>query len=191
VADHDAALREVAALVSAVLRNSPPALGAEIRPVASRLGNDARPEAVENLLRETAATCLCGISRGAPRKVTPYACPVHGTPCDECGGLESCKPGCGLGYAPVDSGRDSDGTPWAVAASIPGMIVSVGSEDVLLKGEQRDRFAEAVARAVTPGQVSRKRGNHGPGCGCTPCKAEWPDEARQAAQAAGTEDRHG
>jgi hypothetical protein len=54
----------------------------------------------------------------------------------------------------IDSGTDSDGTPWSVAASAPGMIVSVGAEDVLLKGAGRDRFAEAVARAVTPGQVT-------------------------------------
>jgi hypothetical protein len=54
----------------------------------------------------------------------------------------------------IDSGRDSDGTPWAIAASDAGLIASVGTEDVLLKGEQRDRFAEPVARAVTPGQVT-------------------------------------
>lgn len=116
----------------------------------------AGPEAAEALLRKTLGlkTCLCGISPGAPSEVIPLACPVHGTPCEECGGLEACRPAHAGGFAPVDSGTDSDGTPWAVAASIPGLIVSVGTEDVFLKGEQRDRFAEAVARAVTPGQVA-------------------------------------
>jgi hypothetical protein len=122
------------------------------------LGEDDSAEVVAGVLRKAlgpdAPACLCGISPGAPSEVIPPACPVHGIPCGECGGLEACKPGCGDGYAPVDSGMDSDGTPWAIAASDVGLIASVGAEDVLLKDAERDRFAEAVARAVTPGQVT-------------------------------------
>jgi hypothetical protein len=156
--DHDTALREVAALVWAGLRYAPEALEAQIRPIADRLGlgEDDGTEVVAAELRKALGlkTCLCGISPGAPSEVIPPACPVHGIPCGECGGLEACKPGCGDGYAPVDSGMDSDGTPWAIAASDAGLIASVGAEDVLLKGAERDRFAEAVARAVTPGRVT-------------------------------------
>jgi hypothetical protein len=54
----------------------------------------------------------------------------------------------------VDSGFDSDGTRWALTVTGDGLglLVSVGFEDALLYGADRDRFAEAAARAVTPGQ---------------------------------------
>lgn len=97
--DHDTALREVAALVSAALQYGPPALEAEIYPVAFRLGTaDTGPETVERLLRAElglTARCLCGITPGAPSEVIPLACPVHGTPCESCGSLEECKENCG------------------------------------------------------------------------------------------------
>jgi hypothetical protein len=120
------------------------------------LGEDDSAEVAAEVLRKALGlkACLCGISPGAPSEVIPLACPVHGTPCGECGGLKACRPRCGDGYATVDSGTDSAGMPWAIAAGDSGLIVSVGCEDVLPKGSERDRFAEAVARAVTPGQVT-------------------------------------
>jgi hypothetical protein len=134
------------------------------------IGKDDSAEVVVTELRKALGlkACLCGITPGAPSEVIPVACPVHGTPCEDCGGVETCKPGCGDGYAPVDSGTDSDGTPWGIAASGSGLTVSVGTEDVLLKGGERDRFAEAVARAVTPGQAA------GTEDGC-PIEAVLPD----------------
>jgi hypothetical protein len=62
------------------------------------------------------------------------------------------------GYAPVDAGKDVHGTPWAVSVTVtekgPGLIVSTGHGDLLFEGAERERYAEAVARAVSPGQVS-------------------------------------
>jgi hypothetical protein len=75
-------------------------------------------------------------------------------------------------YVNADNDRTPSGISWRVGTWGDKLYVYVGGALVSLEGEQRDRFAEAVARAVTPGQVNRKRGNHGPGCGCTPCKAE-------------------
>jgi hypothetical protein len=182
--DHDAALREVAALVSAVLRDGTPALEAEIYPVAFRLGTGAvgSPETVERLLRRElglGAKCLCGIGPGAPSEVIPLACPVHGTPCDECGGLEACKPGCGETCEATGTpsgtvcGRPSAGLYRAVCAH--GHVRErrlcarhASSEEGLwcrdcfeLDGEAAHvcdvtpvLVAEAVARAVTPGQVT-------------------------------------
>jgi hypothetical protein len=159
--DRDTALREVAALVSAVLRNGPPALEAEIRPVALRLGL-VGPDAIEKLLREPAAGCLCGITPGAPSEVIPLACPVHGIPCEDCGEVESCKPGCGEGDGSTEagSGFDSDGTRWALTVTRDGngLLVSVGFEDAFLYGEQRERFTEAAARTAMPGQGVRDAG---------------------------------
>lgn len=43
------------------------------------------------------AGCRCGITPDAPSEVIPVACPVHGTPCEYCGGLESCKGDCNGG----------------------------------------------------------------------------------------------
>jgi hypothetical protein len=43
--------------------------------------------------RRADAKCLCSID--GPGEVIPPACPVHGTPCDVCGGLESCAEDCG------------------------------------------------------------------------------------------------
>lgn len=94
--DRDTALRKVAALVSAALRNGPPALENELYPVAFLLGAEALagPEAAEKALRQALGLCLCGISPGAPSEVIPPACPVHGIPCEYCGGVESCKENC-------------------------------------------------------------------------------------------------
>jgi len=100
MSDHGTALREVAALVAAALRNSPPSLEAEIYPVAFRLGlgPDATPEAAEKALREALRealglkACRCVISGG---ELLPAACAVHGIPCEVCGGRESCMDDCG------------------------------------------------------------------------------------------------
>lgn len=49
-----------------------------------------------------------------------------------------------------------NGITWEVGASKRGsLILTVGPATVALAGDERDRFAEAVARAVTPGQTSR------------------------------------
>lgn len=37
-------------------------------------------------------SCRCILGGG---ELLPLACPVHGTPCEVCGGLESCEDGCG------------------------------------------------------------------------------------------------
>jgi hypothetical protein len=47
------------------------------------------------------------------------------------------------------------GITWEVGASKRGsLILTVGVATIALAGDERDRFAEAVARAVTPGQVT-------------------------------------
>lgn len=74
---------------------------------------------------------------------------------------------CGL---VCEVGTDGEGVivrPYDPVAVVTGMRFS---------GGRRDRFAEAVARAVTPGRVPVK---HGPGCRCTPCLAEPSYRARR------------
>ena len=51
-------------------------------------------------------------------------------------------------------GVDEYGTVWSVNVHRRALVVDVGDRQVILSGEQRDRFAGAVARAVTPGQVT-------------------------------------
>jgi len=78
-------------------------------------------------------------------------------------------------YADVDSGTTRSGVRWRVGAEGGELLVFVDGTLARLAGAQRDRFAEAVARAVTPGRVPVK---HGPGCRCTPCLAEPGYRAR-------------
>lgn len=60
------------------------------------LGEDDSPETVAGELRKALGlkACRCGITPGAPSEVIPPACPVHGIPCEHCGGTESCKENC-------------------------------------------------------------------------------------------------
>lgn len=76
----------------------------------------------------------------------------------------------GSPYTVIARGRDALGTRWEVAVHDGGLVVDMGTAPVVvadiagtlatapvtlcLDGEQRDRFAEAVARATVPGQVS-------------------------------------
>jgi hypothetical protein len=52
----------------------------------------------------------------------------------------------------VGSGADFFGTPWKVSRTNSSLLIKVGPEEIELDGGQAGRFAEAVARAVTPGQ---------------------------------------
>jgi hypothetical protein len=81
-------------------------------------------------------------------------------------------------YVNAGNDRTPSGISWRVGAWGDKLYVYVGGTLVSLEGEQRDRFAEAVARAVTPGRVPVK---HGPGCRCTPCLAEPGYRARREA----------
>lgn len=47
---------------------------------------------------DPAKWCNCVISGGL---FLPVACHLHGVPCDECGGLAGCKPGCGNERLPL------------------------------------------------------------------------------------------
>jgi len=46
----------------------------------------------DEILPAAAPVCKCVISGG---DLLPIACPAHGTPCGNCGGLEGCAPDCG------------------------------------------------------------------------------------------------
>jgi len=81
----------------------------------------------------------------------------------------------GESYAELAIGQDAQGSPWGVDATSGALIVHVGNCTAVIEGKDRDRFAEAVARAVTPGRVPVK---HGPACECTPCLAEPSYRAR-------------
>ena len=70
----------------------------------------------------------------------------------------------------VGHGSTGSGFRWAVHSREGNLILVLGSMSVAFTGKAREEFAEAVARAVTPGQ----RVKHGPGCRCTPCKAAYP-----------------
>jgi len=60
------------------------------------VGEDDSAEAIAAVLKSAAGlrACRCAID-GGPGLVLPLACPVHGTPCEVCGGLEECKRNCG------------------------------------------------------------------------------------------------
>lgn len=156
--DHDTALREVAALVAAVLRKGPPALEAEIRPVAERLG-DGAAEGAERLLREALGLKSrdCVISGG---DLLPFTCPVHGVPCDECGGLESCEDWCGADPAgTVTNLRDqAPKTVWRDGAClvIPALRLDAEGCGLLRRIINREMPALASARAdVTEDGMAR------------------------------------
>jgi hypothetical protein len=58
-------------------------------------------------------------------------------------------------YDVVASGLRS-GIPWEVGVTRRGsLILSIGTETIALADAERDRYAEAVACAVTPGQGER------------------------------------
>jgi hypothetical protein len=64
-----------------------------------------------------------------------------------------------MSYVTIARGAtEDDGFPWEVGVGQTPMttelVITVGPTMIGLSGEQCDRFAEAVARAVTPGQVS-------------------------------------
>ena len=91
-------------------------------------------------------------------------------------------------YTSITEGRDRRGVAWEVGVLDGDLLVTIdtpGAWQLDLEGSERDRFAEAVARAATPAV----RVKHGPDCRCTPCLAE-PSyrDRRETAQAAGTED---
>jgi hypothetical protein len=59
------------------------------------------------------------------------------------------------GYTEVARGSSAQGWPWEVGVDGDSLAVSIArGPRMLLDGDERDRFAEAVARAVTPGQVT-------------------------------------
>ncbi len=97
MSDHGAALREVAALVSAALRYGHPATEAELYPVASRLGlgEGDGPVTAEVMLRRALGLPACRCAIAGTAEVLPFACPVHGSPCEYCGEIEGCAEGCG------------------------------------------------------------------------------------------------
>jgi len=65
--------------------------------LTERLGLESSggPEAAEKALREALGLKACRCAIDGPAEVIPAACPVHGTPCEVCGGLESCLDDCG------------------------------------------------------------------------------------------------
>lgn len=54
----------------------------------------------------------------------------------------------------VAKGKTTFGGTWAVGADEALLLVLVDGFLLAVDGAERDKFAEAVARAVTPGQVS-------------------------------------
>lgn len=54
-------------------------------------------------------------------------------------------------YTVIDSGETAHGWSWEVGVTASGLVVRAGAIRLLIEDEQRDRFAGAVARAVTPG----------------------------------------
>lgn len=97
-------------------------------------------------------------------------------------------------YIEIDSGTAAYGIRWAVG--LDHGALKVEAPGVILDGAERERFVEAVARAVTPGQAEAHScrecigegvipvdsctcgagpggyyGAHEPGCGFEPCPA--------------------
>lgn len=62
-------------------------------------------------------------------------------------------------YTRVGEGKDEFGRPWKVfKLGDDGLVIDTRTE-LVLDGAERDRFAEAVARAVTPGHVPPAAGS--------------------------------
>lgn len=51
------------------------------------------PEGNSDVHRWRLMACNCILSTG---EVLPWACHVHGFPCEDCGGVEGCTPECAL-----------------------------------------------------------------------------------------------
>ena len=110
---------DLALLLAALLHRGPDGAAYAER-LADRIGLDASagPEAAERLLREALGLKACRCAIDGPAEVLPLACPVHGTPCESCGGLEGCGDWCGAdpagtvtdlrSGAPVTVWRDGD-----------------------------------------------------------------------------------
>jgi hypothetical protein len=97
MADNYDPIPDLAAVLASVLAD-PGRVNGHAEAVAGHLGlgEDDSAETVAAELRKALGlrACLCGITPGAPSEVIPLACPVHGTPCGDCGGVESCKEDC-------------------------------------------------------------------------------------------------
>jgi len=57
-------------------------------------------------------------------------------------------------YREIARGTDRYGTPWQVGTDEGALTVTLYGASVDIDGAEKERFAEAVARACTPGQVS-------------------------------------
>jgi hypothetical protein len=150
VTDRDTALREVAALVSAVLRYGPPALEAEIYPVAFLLGTGALagPETVERLLRRE-------LGLEERKDDCGEACQATGTP----SGTACGKPSAGLYRAACAHGHVRERRLCAGHASPEEGLwcrdcFELGGAGWHMCDVTPVLVSEAVARAVTPGQVA-------------------------------------
>jgi hypothetical protein len=60
------------------------------------------------------------------------------------------------GYTEVDRGLSVSSVYWEVGTQSDGLVINVANHLAILVGKERDKFTEAVARAVTPGQVTRR-----------------------------------
>jgi hypothetical protein len=63
--------------------------------------------------------CQCGIG-GGPATVIPPACPVHGIPCEHCGGIENCTDDCG-------EGCEATGTPSGTVCGVTPAALYAGA----------------------------------------------------------------
>lgn len=132
------------------------------------IGEDDSAEAVAGKLREALGLGACEATRtasGTVCGVTPAA--LYASECEH--------------------GHPREGRLCARHAATAGLWCRECFEaDGTVRYVTPALVPEAVARVAMPGRVSGKRGNHGPGCGCTPCKAE---PSYQVAPAAGTEEQ--
>lgn len=96
-------------------------------------------------------------------------------------------------YREIARGTDRYGTPWQVGTDEGALTVTLCGASVDIDGAEKERFAEAVARAMTPGQTCREclgsglipvdgctcgdglpPYGHERGCGYEPCPAGCP-----------------
>ena len=124
----------------------------------------AGPEVAEKVLREALGlpACRCAVS-GTP-EVLPAACPVHGIPCEQCGGTGSCADWCGA---------DPVGTVTDQRTQVPATVWRDGGH-LLIPALRLDAEGCALLRTIINGAMSEL--------------AAMPADSGEAARAAREED---
>lgn len=127
------------------------------------LDADAGPEAAENALRGALGLKACRCMIDGPGEVLPFACPVHGIPCEGCGQVEGCSEDCDgeprnlvTGVPVTNTMRDSTGDE--IRFGLIGGAVLIGCDgSPLILGDdaKREEFGQLWVRTCHEAEAAR------------------------------------